>query len=111
MRGPRVFVCTLDGPLIVDADCPNSGSHQPHPRGYIAQSAWAEAALHVADQQHCAGCGKWAIWVPKRADLRISKAWPNSDCSCGNEGVGERLIDGEWVSVCPGHVTTATVDR
>lgn len=89
--------------------CPNVADHTPHPTGYVSHSAWAADAMAVADQRICAGCERWAIWVPRRQDLRIAVNWPPSTCdwgSCDGEGAAERLNPdtGEWLPVCRTHV-------
>lgn len=104
----QVFICGDGGPLVApDRDCPNAANHQPHPTGYIAHSAWAEAASHVALQKPCPGCKLWHIWTPRRPDLRIARVWPVPVCGmdgCRGEGVGERRVaEGVWVPVCAGH--------
>lgn len=99
-------VCRDDEGTPEPSTCPNAALHEPHPTGYVAHAGWADNALQVADQKKCSGCGGWEIWVPKRPDLRIAQTW--GDCGCGAEGVGERLIDGEWRAVCGTHLGLET---
>lgn len=49
--GGRVFICTDDGPLVVEGqDCPNAVNHQPHPAGNPVYGYWeAPARRHLAD--------------------------------------------------------------
>lgn len=108
--GRPVFVCTDRAPAVPDdSDCPNNAQHEPHPRGYIAHCAWAEAATLVADQHQCPGCGLWKIWTPKAPTVRIAVAWPPSNChwgGCHQEVVAERYAAemDAWLPVCAEHV-------
>lgn len=98
--------------------CPNEANHTRHPNGYIAHSDWAADASLIATQSECEGCGRWEIWTPKRADLRIAEEWPPPSCdwgSCDEEGVAERfwpevelsttgeVRPGRWLPVCAKH--------
>ncbi len=102
----------------ITMSCPNEANHTPHPTGYISNSNWADDAMVVADQKRCDGCGLFAIWVPKRPDLRIAVNWPPTDCDwggCDEEGVAERfwpevelatngeVRPGRWLPVCRVH--------
>ena len=105
----RVFVCVDGGPFTRgDEGCPNVAAHTPHPVGYVSHSNWADDALLVADQKECHGGRRWAIWVPKRPDLRIAKDWPPAPCDwggCDAEDVAERFDPTlrEWLPVCVQH--------
>lgn len=46
--------------------CPNFEDHTPRPEGYIQWQAWAEAMSKTHKQRRCSGCGRYAIWDPKR---------------------------------------------
>lgn len=46
--------------------CPNAKDHTQHPEGYVAHLTWAYEMLRTHRQVRCAGCGLWAIWVPKK---------------------------------------------
>ncbi len=67
--GPRRgFICLDDGPFTVPGpDCPNADQHTPQPSGYIAASSWADEMMKSHDQQRCAGCGRWLVWVSREA--------------------------------------------
>ncbi|GAA4439701.1 hypothetical protein [Phytohabitans houttuyneae] len=90
-----------------DTTCPNVANHVPQPAGYVAASGWADNAMIVAVQRQCDGCGRWALWVPKRADLRVA-GWPTGTCDwggCDVEAVAERRDpeSGRWLQVCRKH--------
>jgi hypothetical protein len=89
--------------------CPNAANHAPRPTGYAPH--WADDALLVADQSRCPGCGRWAVWTPKRPDLRIAPGWPPGTCDwggCDGDGVAERYAApfDAWLPVCADHLTT-----
>lgn len=103
----QIFLCgPTSGGIAPPSDCLDAASHQLHPAGYIQHSEWADRAQVVATQRQCPSCDLWAIWTPRRADLRVS-LWPEA-CrwseGCRGESVGERRIgDGGWVPVCRRH--------
>lgn len=45
--------------------CPHFEDHTPSPDGYLAWHDWAGKMARTHRQERCAGCGRWAIWVPK----------------------------------------------
>jgi hypothetical protein len=51
--------------LLEPEDCPLRAQHTPRPEGFLPYVAWAEAKSRTHRQLRCAGCHRWAIWVPK----------------------------------------------
>ena len=50
----------------MDRPCPNFEDHTQQPEGYIQWHAWAEKMAKTHKQRKCPGCGKYAIWEPKK---------------------------------------------
>lgn len=51
---------------IEGVDCPNEAEHTPDPRGYVAWHEWAVEMEKTHKQYACPGCGRYAIWKPKK---------------------------------------------
>ena len=49
-----------------DVLCPNLEDHTHSPDGYIAWHHWAATMAKTHWQRKCAGCGRYAIWEPKK---------------------------------------------
>lgn len=50
----------------INEECPVAEGHTPAPAGYIQWHAWAERMAKTHAQMECKGCGRWAIWIPRR---------------------------------------------
>jgi hypothetical protein len=48
------------------ADCSRFHDHTLAPEGYIQWHAWAKRMNRTHRQIKCAGCGLWAIWIPRK---------------------------------------------
>jgi hypothetical protein len=46
--------------------CPNAAEHTKAPEGYLAWHDWAERKSKTHRQRRCKGCGRLAIWEPKK---------------------------------------------
>lgn len=59
--------------------CEHFEDHTLCPEGYIQWHAWAEEMAKTHRQEKCAGCGLFAIWVPRKSALRSKAAsqWPS----------------------------------
>ena len=53
-----------------ETPCPNAAKHTPHPKGYVDHATWGYEMLRTHRQVRCAGCGLWAIWVPKKKRVK-----------------------------------------
>lgn len=51
---------------MADALCPNFDDHTFCPDGYTSWHVWAEGMAKTHKQRKCTGCGRYAIWEPKR---------------------------------------------
>ncbi len=46
--------------------CSNFEDHTPCPTGYLDWHSWAEQMSKTHKQRKCCGCGRYAIWEPKK---------------------------------------------
>jgi len=50
-----------------EIECPSFHDHTPAPEGYLDWHAWAERMSKTHRQIRCTGCGRFAIWIEKKA--------------------------------------------
>jgi hypothetical protein len=62
---PKTYTRHIEG-----VDCPNEAEHTPEPHGYLAWHEWADAKSKTHRQTRCSGCGRLAIWKPRKTRAR-----------------------------------------
>lgn len=50
--------------MTTAAACRNVEQHTPQPTGYVQWFEWAAEMAATHRQKRCAGCGRFAVWVP-----------------------------------------------
>lgn len=51
-----------------EVECPSFHDHTPCPDGYIQWHAWARRMNRTHKQIRCTGCGRFAIWIPRKKE-------------------------------------------
>lgn len=63
MSTQRKFVRSIDPA----ADCPDFMHHTPCPPGYLQWHEWARKMSRTHRSTRCTGCGRFVIWLPRKA--------------------------------------------